>query len=174
MYCIIDFLNVFTTFREQKYKTNNIYWRDVSHINFKTDCVQFFKWFFNFYLKEMKLKKEYKYIFVSKDIGYRNIFKKIIKDYDTSIWFVKNRLQDVDDFICNYLYFFYTNIHKPVVVISADKFKDIKLHYNVIITIDVYTQFGNREINLNCNDIEIKKIDRIYLDKKKFKYLNSF
>lgn len=157
---------------------------------FKIDLIKFFKWFFNYYVKELNLHDNYEYIFIIKDIGYRYLFDSILKEYkNVQMLFLKKNKSDgdlieknKDDFICNYLYVFYKIQGKDVVLISNDKYRDLNTYYkhyeNKVIESDFYTQNGFNKVSIKVNDIILSKLfeknEKKSIDKQKLKYLDYY
>jgi len=158
MYYIIDFFNVFTTFRVKKYSKKEL--EELKYRNFAHDCIEFFDWFFTVYINK---KKKSRYIFVLKEYGHRYIFKCIVKKYNVDIVIATDRYKNIDDFTCHYLYYLF-NKNKDVVVISNDKFRDFNLYCKSyeILNVDIYTCFGYKENFIyDCRNIEYEEINRI-------------
>lgn len=132
---VIDYLNVFSDYREIKYKKLNIDFHTVKHKNKEIDTVSFFKLFFNKYISSLNINKNSKFIFVLKKItNYDTILYNIIEQYkDINIRFIiiENKYSNVildknkDDFLCQYI-FNYLITNNNCVLISNDKYKDNK------------------------------------------------
>ena len=81
---IIDFLNIFSDFREIKYKRENIDFHVIKHINKIKDTYDFFKLFFTKYIDHVNIDKSSQFYFVMKKLNNLEIvLNNIIKGYNT-------------------------------------------------------------------------------------------
>ena len=79
---IVDFLNIFSDFREIKYKKDNIDFHSVKHCNKEQDTYDFFKLFFSKYIDYVQIEKTSKFYFVMKKLNdYENILDNIMKTH---------------------------------------------------------------------------------------------
>lgn len=173
-YYIIDFLNIFSDYREIIYKKKNIDFHSVKHSNKEQDTLGFFKLFFTKYIDKVNIDKKSIFIFVLKKINnYENVLYNVLNIHNTfKIKFIliedeyENKLIDKnkDDFMCQYIFFLLFKNFKNCILISNDKYRDkkeyIKLfNFNInlkVINKDksgcIESQFSN-VLNVNENNI---------------------
>jgi len=133
---IVDFLNVFSDFREIKYKKLNIDFHTVKHLNKEQDTFAFFDVFFTNYLNYMNINKNSNFIFILKKLtNYDFILYKILNKYkNLNIRFIiietkynidildKNK----DDFLCQYIFCYLISHNDNCILISTDQYRDKK------------------------------------------------
>lgn len=148
---IVDFLNIFSDFREIKYKRENIDFHLVKHTNKIKDTYDFFKLFFTKYIDYVKINRSSQFYFVMKKLNkFEIILYNIIKSYSNfNIKFIiiedqfSNEILDKnkDDFLCQY-FFYILSKNNDCTLISNDKYRDrqqyIKL-FNFDISLQVMT-----------------------------------
>ena len=148
---IVDFLNIFSDFREIKYKRDNIDFHLIKNTNKIKDTYDFFELFFTKYIDHVKIDKTSQFYFVMKKLNkFETILDNIIKLYSTfNIKFViiedkyLNEIVDKnkDDFLCQY-FFYILSQNNHCTLISNDKYRDkqkyIKL-FNFGISLQVIT-----------------------------------
>ena len=137
----IDFLNVFSDFREIKYKKDNINFHKVKHCNKEKDTIEFFELFFTKYIEYVNIDKKSNFIFVMKKITkYDEILYKILEIYNNlNIRFIvieskyENTTLDKnkDDFLCQYIFKFLLLKNDNCILISNDKYRDRDLYIKV-------------------------------------------
>lgn len=187
---IVDFLNVFSDFREMRYKLYNIDWKDVMHSKFEKDLNIFFKWFFEYYVIELKLEKKCQYVFVMKHIGFQKLFQNILQTYSLYdiLFLTIDKQQDnlidknKDDFLCKYLYCLYKIQGRTVHLISNDLYRDFKDYFSIfkdkIFGARLSKISNEKNINIKINHIVLsrvfQKIEKISIKKEKLKYLDYF
>ena len=66
---IIDFFNIFSDFREIKYKRQNIDFHSVKHVTKNQDTCDFFKLFFTRYIAYTGIKPNSKFYFIMKGLN---------------------------------------------------------------------------------------------------------
>lgn len=168
---IVDFLNIFSDFREIKYKRVNIDFHLIKHTNKIKDTYDFFKLFFTKYIDHIKINRSSQFYFVMKKLNnFDIILCNIIKTYnDFNVKFIiiedqfsKEILdKNKDDFLCQY-FFYILSQNNDCTLISNDKYRDrqkyIKL-FNFDISLQVMT------LNKTTQLIE-KSILKIELTKK--------
>jgi hypothetical protein len=161
---IIDFLNIFSDFREIKYKKYNIDFHSVKHLNKIKDTYDFFELFFTKYIDYTKIDKNSKFYFIMKKLhDYDNVLDDILKRYHKfNLKFIiiedkyKHEILDKnkDDFLCQY---FLCSLKEKYncILISNDKYRDnesyIKLfNFDILIRIINYNKIDNtlEKINL--------------------------
>lgn len=158
--CITDYLNVFSDFREIKYKRLGLNFHTLKYTNKKEDTFDFFELFFTKYTKFVKTDSSYQYLFVLKKIyNYEQILLDVLKLYNNlDIKFIiidevySNILIDKnkDDFLCQYIFSVLTKFkNEQCVLISNDKFRDRNTYINL---------FNNTNINITILD-KIQKIN---------------
>lgn len=130
---VADYLNLFSDFREMKYKKENVDFHQVKHYNKEKDTIEFFELFFTKYIKYVNINKNSNFIFVMKKItNYDEILYKILETYnDINIRFIiiESKYENItldknkDDFLCQYIFkFLVTN--NDCILISNDKYRD--------------------------------------------------
>jgi hypothetical protein len=145
---IIDFLNIFSDFREIKYKRENIDFHVIKHINKIKDTYDFFKLFFTKYIDHVNIDKSSQFYFVMKKLNNLEIvLNNIIKGYNTfNIKFIiiqdqyNNVILDKnkDDFLCQY-FFYILSKNNDCILISNDKYRD-RQTYIKLFNFDIYLQ----------------------------------
>jgi hypothetical protein len=131
---IVDFLNIFSDFREIKYKMSNIDFHSVKHINKEKDTLDFFKIFFTKYISYSGIKGDGNFLFVMKKItNYDNVLYKVLELYqEFNIRFIiiesKYELdvldKNKDDFLCQYIFSYLISSNDNCILISNDKYRD--------------------------------------------------
>lgn len=126
---VIDFLNVFSDFREIKYSTTNFH--VIKHMHKHKDTIDFFQFFFQKYIKYIHATTNDTYVFVMKKLNdYMKTLECILYTYShIDLTFVviekkyTNKLIDKnkDDFVCQYLC---GVIGKNALLLSNDKYRD--------------------------------------------------
>lgn len=164
---IVDFLNIFSDFREIKYKKNKIDFHNVKYENVLNDTYDFFDMFFNKYTKITNINiKHSNFIFVMKKIqNFETIIKNALKKYpEFNFRFVviENKFnnetldKNKDDFLCQY-FFYYLKKRHDCILISNDKYRDLPNYINKfpsLIKIKVYKLMSN-DLVLTTNTIDI-------------------
>ncbi len=145
---IIDFLNIFSDFREIKYKRENIDFHVIKHINKIKDTYDFFKLFFTKYIDHVNIDKSSQFYFVMKKLNNLEVvLNNIIKGYNTfNIKFIiiqdqyNNVILDKnkDDFLCQY-FFYILSKNNDCILISNDKYRD-RQTYIKLFNFDIYLQ----------------------------------
>lgn len=134
---IIDYFNVFSDFREMKYKKDNVDFHFVKHSAKEKDTIEFFDFFFSKYLHSISIDKNSNFMFVMKKLnGYDTILEYIIGKhnmYNIQLIIIDEKLDDnvldknKDDFLCQYIFYtLKTQLTEKVDVflISNDKYRD--------------------------------------------------
>ena len=133
---IVDYLNIFSDYREIIYNKNHIDFHSVKHKNKEQDTMGFFNMFFTkyIYIQKKQIPINSEFIFILKNINnYDYILKKVINTYKQfNIKFIlienefDNELMDKnkDDFLCQYIYFSLFYKFKNCILISNDKYRD--------------------------------------------------
>jgi hypothetical protein len=190
---VIDFLNIFSDYREIVYKQKNIDFHMVKHDNKEKDTISFFYIFFTKYIQKVNIKVNSEFIFILKKINnYTHILNKILEYYSAfKIRFIliedeydnKKIDKNKDDFLCQYLFFHLFKQYNNCILISNDKYRD-KYDYIKLFNFDInlkiiYTEQENNKkvvrsknvtINLNKNIINLmitKKCIRCTIPKNK-------
>jgi hypothetical protein len=135
---IVDFLNIFSDFREIKYKMSNIDFHSVKHVNKEKDTLDFFKIFFTKYISYTGIKSDGNFLFVMKKItNYDNVLYKILELYEKfNIRFIiiesKYELdildKNKDDFLCQYIFSYLISSNDNCILISNDKYRDREVY----------------------------------------------
>jgi hypothetical protein len=170
---VIDFLNIFSDFREIKYKMTNVDFHSVKHINKEKDTLDFFEIFFTKYISYTGIKKDSNFLFVMKKItNYDVIIYNILELYkDLNIRFIiieskyesdildKNK----DDFLCQYIFSYLISNNDNCILISNDKYRDREIYVNEFSNnnstfIRVVKKTDNNLIENSSLQIDIEKI----------------
>ena len=143
---IVDFLNIFSDFREIKYKKDNIDFHSVKHSNKEQDTYDFFKLFFTKYIDYVHIDKSSMFYFVMKKLNdYEVILDNIMKThYNFNMKFIiiedkyENDILDKnkDDFLCQY-FFYILQKNNKCILISNDKYRD-KKNYIKLFNFDIF------------------------------------
>lgn len=131
---VVDFFNIFSDFREIKYKKLGIDFHTCKYERIRDDTMEFFDVFFTKYIKKVGIDiNESEFIFVMKKLhGYSNFLSDVLQKYnDVNFQFAiieekyDNYLVDKnkDDFVCQYLLY---SIGKKYncSLISNDRYRD--------------------------------------------------
>lgn len=170
---IVDFLNIFSDFREIKYKMSNIDFHSVKHVNKEKDTLDFFRIFFTKYIAYSGIKRDGNFLFVMKKItNYDTILYNILELYkDINIRFIiieskyesdildKNK----DDFLCQYIFSYLISNNDNCVLISNDKYRDRSIYVkefsnNNSTLIRVIKKTDNNLIESASLNIDIERI----------------
>jgi hypothetical protein len=193
---IVDFLNIFSDFREVVYKSKSIDFHKVKDLNKEEDTINFFKFFFTKYSEFAKIDiKNSQFIFILKKIiNYSSILEKILQDYSVNIKFLiintKSNQQIIDknkdDFLCQYLMCYFIQHHKNSILISNDLYRDrsryIDQFHNICLDINILTKSNHniysKHIKLIihhdiCNLMISKTYSRCSIQKHKLYYFLS-
>lgn len=188
---VADYLNLFSDFREMKYKKENVDFHQVKQKNKEKDTIEFFELFFTKYIKYVNINKNSNFIFVMKKItNYDEILYKILESYrDINIRFIiiESKYENIildknkDDFLCQYLFNFLVKNNDNCILISNDKYRDrdayikifqdsnlnsikvIQKHENQIIIENLELKF---DISI-CNSLLNQKYKRTVIPKNK-------
>ncbi|NDC94806.1 hypothetical protein EB118_11385 [bacterium] len=130
---VIDYLNVFSDFREIKYKRERLNFHEVKHKNKTVDTYEFFKLFFTRYTREFMFREGTKFYFVMKKLyGYQATLDVILRRYaqfDLTFVVIEQKYTDYivdknkDDFVCMYFYNFFRD-KGSCYLLSNDKYRD--------------------------------------------------
>lgn len=158
---IVDFLNIFSDFREIKYKKQNIDFHSVKHSNKEQDTYDFFKLFFSKYIDYVKINRSSQFYFVMKKLNdYETVLDNIMKThYDFNMKFIiiedkyDNDILDKnkDDFLCQY-FFYVLQKNNRCILISNDKYRD-KRNYIKLFNFDIFI----RVVNYNKRNKQLQK-----------------
>jgi hypothetical protein len=132
---IVDFLNIFSDFREIKYKKQNIDFHYVKHDNKLKDTLDFFDLFFTKYIDFVKINRNGNFIFIMKKLNDHvdtlgHVLKKY-HNYNVKFMIIEDQYQDLtldknkDDFLCQYI-FYVMSKSTNCTLISNDKYRDKK------------------------------------------------
>ena len=192
---IVDFLNIFSDFREIKYKMSNIDFHSVKHVNKEKDTLDFFKIFFTKYIDYTGIKSDGNFLFVMKKItNYDNVLYKVLELYEKfNIRFIiiesKYELdildKNKDDFLRQYIFSYLISSNDNCILISNDKYRDREVYVkefssnNSLTFIRVLKKTDNNLIEsalLNidietilCNKILTQKCKRCTIPKNKLR-----
>lgn len=180
---VVDFLNIFSDYREILYKKKNIDFHSVKHDNKEQDTLGFFYIFFTKYIQKVNIKANSEFIFILKKINnYIHILNKVLSYYTAfKIRFIliedeyenKKIDKNKDDFLCQYLFFHIFKKYNNCILISNDKYRD-KFDYIKLFNFSIHLRIIYKEkdklddtkyvifskqvyINLNQNIIDLMK-----------------
>ena len=169
---IVDFLNIFSDFREIKYKKQNVDFHSVKHSNKEQDTYDFFKLFFSKYIDYVNINKTSQFYFVMKKLNdYETILDNIMKThYDFNMKFIiiedkfNNNILDKnkDDFLCQY-FFYILQKNNQCVLISNDKYRD-KRSYIKLFNFDIFIRvvnYNSKTKGLEKSTLKIRLTDSI-------------
>ena len=169
---IVDFLNIFSDFREIKYKKDNIDFHSVKHCNKEQDTYDFFKLFFSKYIDYVQIEKTSKFYFVMKKLNdYETILDNIMKnhsEFNMRFIIIEDKYDNIildknkDDFLCQY-FFYILQKNNNCVLISNDKYRDKKNYiklFNFDISIRV-VNYNKKTSSLEKSTLKIELTDSI-------------
>jgi len=169
---IVDFLNIFSDFREIKYKKQNVDFHSVKHSNKEQDTYDFFKLFFSKYIDYVNIDKTSQFYFVMKKLNdYETILDNIMRThYDFNMKFIiiedkfNNNILDKnkDDFLCQY-FFYILQKNNQCVLISNDKYRD-KRSYIKLFNFDIFIRvvnYNSKTKGLEKSTLKIRLTDSI-------------
>lgn len=143
MFYVCDFLNIFSDFREIKYKKENIDFHCVKHNNKEQDTVDFFDLFFSKYISYVGISKNSSFIFVMKKLNeYDRILELIIKKhkaFDIKLFIIEDKYEDgtldknKDDFLCQYIFNTIQRTYGNCVLISNDRYRDRETYVHLFV-----------------------------------------
>jgi hypothetical protein len=158
---VVDFLNIFSDFREIKYKKDNVDFHSVKHCNKEQDTYDFFKLFFSKYIDYVQIDKTSKFYFVMKKLNdYESILDNIMKThskFNLRFIIIEDKYNNVildknkDDFLCQYFFYILQKTNNCV-LISNDKYRD-KKNYIKLFNFDI----SIRVINYNKKTESLQK-----------------
>ena len=171
---IIDFLNIFSDYREVFYKKQGIDFHSKKTENLKQDLSSFLRFFFTSYLSFMKINIDKScFVFVSKKITFCDrIIKKemlLYKKVDIRFLIIENKFlnflidKNKDDYICQYL-FCLLKYKYNCTLISNDHFRDKNTYMNLMLV-----PFTLNQIKVKEEKVENKKF---YIEEKEIKQMN--
>lgn len=163
---IVDFLNIFSDFREIKYKKENIDFHSVKHSNKEKDTYDFFNLFFTKYIDHVNINKDSQFFFVMKKLhNYEVILDNIMKthkNFNMKCIIIEDKFENElldknkDDFLCQY--FFYTlQKTNDCVLISNDKYRD-KRNYIKLFNFDLFLRVVSFNKKINTLEKSILKV----------------
>jgi len=130
---IVDFFNIFSDFREIKYKKNNMDFHSVKHSNKYRDTLDFFELFFTKYTSYVGIDKSSHFIFIMKKLnGNEQLLENILfryQNYTITFMIIEDKYNNTlidknkDDFLCQYIFYTMQKNHN-VHLISNDKYRD--------------------------------------------------
>lgn len=142
---IVDFLNIFSDFREIKYKKENVDFHKVKHENKISDTLDFFELFFTKYLAYTKINPKSSFLFVMKKLhSYNDLLQNILLKYkhlDITFIIIEDRFKDIileknkDDFMCQYIFHVLQKKY-DCHLISNDKYRD-RISYVSLFDFDI-------------------------------------
>jgi hypothetical protein len=144
MFYVCDFLNIFSDFREIKYKKENIDFHCVKHNNKEQDTIDFFDLFFTRYISYVGIPKNSSFVFVMKKLNeYDSILEMILKKhkaFDIKLLIIEDKYEDgtldknKDDFLCQYIFNSVQKTYGNCVLISNDKYRDRRLYVDLFVS----------------------------------------
>jgi hypothetical protein len=143
---ICDFLNIFSDFREMKYKQHNINFHKIKDFNIIQDTFDFFNFFFTKFIKQANITINNRFIFIIKKIKYYddNIFSNILSIYNSiniHFYIIQSKYNEPlldknkDDFLCQYLYHHFNSNNQICVLISNDLYRDNTIYIPYFLTL---------------------------------------
>jgi hypothetical protein len=176
---IVDFLNIFSDFREIKYKKNKIDFHNVKNENILNDTYDFFDIFFTKYIHFSHINLDNSnFIFVVKKIPhFESVIKSVLlkySKYNFRFVVIENKFnvdildKNKDDFLCQYIFHYFLQINQNCTLISNDKYRDLSMYKNKFPTfinikvfkqnsIDIQIVFINPDITKKISDISNRK-----------------
>jgi hypothetical protein len=153
-------MNVFSDFREIKYKQKNVDFHSVKHLNKHKDTVEFFDLLFKKYIQFVHLPLSSKFIFVMKKLnGYDDILKSVLEQFsylDITILTINDKYtnslvdKNKDDFLCQYL-FMEMQQQSNCTLISNDRYRDKNIYINLF-NFDMHISMIKWNHTQNCVD----------------------
>jgi hypothetical protein len=144
MFYVCDFLNIFSDFREIKYKKENIDFHSVKHNNKEQDTIDFFELFFTKYISYVGIPKNSSFVFVMKKLNeYEGILEMILqkhKVFDIKLLIIEDKYDDgtldknKDDFLCQYIFNSVQKTYGNCVLISNDKYRDRRMYVDLFVS----------------------------------------
>lgn len=175
---IIDFFNIFSDYREMKYKKLNIDFHSIKHTNKEQDTQDFFDIFFTKYLQYANIDPHNKFIFIMKKLNNsENLLQNILLKYlHINIQFViieekySNTILDKnkDDFLCQY-FFWYFRQQTNCFLISNDKYRD-KDNYINLFNFDISLTI----LKYNHSTYSLQKISTFINATQDIPFLNNY
>lgn len=187
---IVDFFNIFSDFREIKYKKSNIDFHNVKQRNKQQDTSDFFELFFTKYIQYMNIQRDSRFIFIMKKLNeYESILEDLVRKYhvfDIKLIIIEDKYhndildKNKDDFLCQYIFYILQQKYN-VDLISNDKYRD-RQNYVSLFTFDILTtsiSWNNKLCclekstcklkvnNLICNNLMTQKCKRCSIPKHK-------
>lgn len=160
--CIVDFLNVFSDYREILYKQKNIDFHSVKHTNREDDTRTFFKMFFGKYIHEVNIPQNSIFIFITKKLNqFQNIFEEALLTYtdiDVRFLVIENKFNDdildknKDDFVCQYMFHLFAHAGDCVLV-SNDKYRDKNQYVQMFDKINTQIVFKQHKLCKTDNKV---------------------
>lgn len=169
---IVDFLNIFSDFREIKYKKDNIDFHSVKHSNREQDTYDFFKLFFSRYIDYVNIDKTSQFYFVMKKLNdYELVLDNIMKthhNFNMKFIIIEDKYDNAildknkDDFLCQY-FFYILQKNNQCILISNDKYRD-KKNYIKLFNFDIFIRVVNynaKTKGLDKSTLKIRLTDSI-------------
>ena len=168
---IIDFFNIFSDFREIKYKKLNINFHNIKQNTKKIDTLDFFKLFFTKYIQYSNINQSSVFIFVMKRLyEYENTLIEVLqkyKEFNIQFLIIKTRYnnelldKNKDDFLCQYIFINYSKQNINCNLISNDKYRDRLSYLNNYNYMEIIIYNFNRKMQ------NVEKKENLYnIDKK--------
>lgn len=180
---VCDFLNIFSDYREIKYKKNNIDFHSLKHLNKELDTLEFFKLFFTKYIRYAKIDINSNFIFILKKItNYDSILIKILKLYkhiNMRFIVIETKYLDMildknkDDFLCQYLFCFLLKQNDNCILISNDKYRDLNLYLHKFDNTFIRILKLNKNMELENSTLELE-INENSICQMIFKFQNKY
>jgi len=168
---IIDWLNIFSDFREIKYAKQHIDFHQIKHQNIESDTFGFFELFFTKYIQYVGIEPSGNFIFVMKKLynyDRNNMLDKVMQrfsNFKVSFMIIDEQYSNTlidknkDDFLCQYLMYTMKS-RSDCILISNDRYRDaisyIKLFDFILnITIIRYANSKRSEQKFQINPQEV-------------------
>lgn len=185
---VIDFLNVFSDYREMKYLKMNVDFHKIKHDALIADTFYFFEMFFGLYIEKIGSSKDDDFVFIMKNmVDYDVILPQVMdkfSDFKIKFVTVTDEFDDVslqkskDDFLCQYFYSFLNKDPSiECILVSNDLYRDKReyLYRYTSINIDMIKLNDKKNIKLDINKELLPLIMKGYFKRKsipKYELLN--
>lgn len=173
---IIDFLNVFSDYREMLYKKEKLNFHSFKDANLQKDLQNYFVFFTEKFIEKLDLKKSAKYIFIIKKIPLIESFLpdllKTYSNFDFEFLIIYSKLnnevfdKNKDDVLCKFLY----NYIPESIVITNDLYLDMNNYIYVFDKVSiVFVIYKKFSLGIRGASPYSKVKNAVTIDKKQIK-----